>query len=166
MEDRLWALKVAATAVGVDQKQRGSPDEASGRKGDLEIPTSTTSAWDVRCIGLGWPDGRSSIDVAEGSAAMGGLLRLRVLSRADDTCRGGADSTALRMLVKQAAVPMWKGATIDDKAGFLNATLDDHQENDIAVMPPAILGPMSAENFFISPRGPFMGSEGSYGCGG
>ena len=68
-----------------------------------------------------------------------------------DTYSGGADSTALRMLVKKAAVSRWEGATIDVKTAFLNATLYDDQEDYIAVKPPSILvsqGFMSAEDVY------------------
>ena len=72
-----------------------------------------------------------------------------------DTYSGGADSTALRLLIKKAAVSGWEGASLDIKTAFLNATLDDDQEGYIAVKPPSILvsqGFMSADDVYIAQR--------------
>ena len=72
-----------------------------------------------------------------------------------DTYSGGADSTALRLLIKKAAVSGWEGASLDIKTAFLNATLDDDQEDYIAVKPPSIFvsqGFMSADDVYIAQR--------------
>ena len=72
-----------------------------------------------------------------------------------ETYSGGADSTALRMLVKKAAVSRWEGATMDVKTAFLNAALDEDQSDYIAVRPPGILvaqGFMSSDEIYIAQK--------------
>ena len=56
-----------------------------------------------------------------------------------ETYSGGADSTAFRVMVKKAAEMNWEGATIDVKTAFLNASLEDDDQEWIVIRPPHIL---------------------------
>ena len=72
-----------------------------------------------------------------------------------DTYRRGADSIAFRMMIKKAAVSEWDGATLDVKTAFLNTTLDEDEEDYIAVKPPSILvsqGFIESSDVFIAQR--------------
>lgn len=51
---------------------------------------------------------------------------------------GGADATSLRIIVKKAAVMGWEGLTMDVKTAFLNAELNEEEEDDyVVIKPPA-----------------------------
>ena len=51
---------------------------------------------------------------------------------------GGADAASLRIIVKKAAVMGWEGLTMDVKTAFLNAELNEEEEDDyVVIKPPA-----------------------------
>ena len=56
-----------------------------------------------------------------------------------ETYSGGADSTAFRLMIKKATEMKWDGATLDVKTAFLNAELEEDDQEWIVIRPPHIL---------------------------
>ena len=54
----------------------------------------------------------------------------------EQTYSGGADSTALRAVVSTAVDRQWLGATVDIKTAFLNAEMNQEEEDEVLVIRP------------------------------
>ena len=70
----------------------------------------------------------------------------------EDNFSSGADSTAFRVMIHEAAQNQWMGSTIDVKTAFLNADWDDCEDAVIAVKPPAVLtevGALKKDSYFL-----------------
>ena len=77
-----------------------------------------------------------------------------------DNYSGGADSTALRIMVKKAAVQDWDGLTMDVKTAFLNAELNEEEENDyVVIKPPHVL----VSQGYFKPEDRFLAVRAVYG---
>ena len=57
----------------------------------------------------------------------------------EQTYSGGADSTALRAVMVAAAERQWVGATVDVKTAFLNADMNQEDEEEVLVIKPPAL---------------------------
>jgi hypothetical protein len=74
----------------------------------------------------------------------------------EQTFSSGADAAAFRLSIWAAARHQWAGAVIDIKTAFLNALMDqDDQEAVLIVRPPALFtekGYMAPDDFFVPQR--------------
>ena len=74
----------------------------------------------------------------------------------EQTFSSGADAAAFRLSIWAAARHQWAGAVIDIKTTFLNALMDqDDQEAVLIVRPPALFtekGYMAPDDFFVPQR--------------
>ena len=70
----------------------------------------------------------------------------------EDNFSSGADATAFRVMIHEAAQNQWMGSTIDVKTAFLNAEWKDGEEAIMVVKPPTILtevGALRRDSYFI-----------------
>ena len=73
---------------------------------------------------------------------------------------GGADATSLRVMVKKAAIENWDGLTMDVKTAFLNAELNEEEEEDYVIIKPP---QMMINQGYFGPKEVFLAKKAVYG---